>query len=91
MKQTVNEWVNFLAVDDSQRFNIFVEGNQDCPLSPYLYLTAERFKTVFAPFMNEIPRKVYAYNWSHDGIDYHAFELKKEWINPPFLGYMFNI
>ena len=77
MKQTVNEWVNFLAVDDSQRFDIFVEGSQDSPFSQYM--TAERFKTVFAKFMNEIPRRVYAYNLSRDGIDYHAIELKKEW------------
>lgn len=77
MKQTVNEWVNFLAVDDSQRFDIFVEGNQDHPLSQYL--TAERFKTVFAQFMNEIPRKVYAYSWRYNGIDYHVIELKREW------------
>ena len=76
MKQTVNEWVNFLAVDDSQRFDIFVEGSQD---NYFKYMTAERFKTVFAKFMNEIPRKVYAYNLSRDGIDYHAIELKKEW------------
>ena len=76
MKQTVNEWVNFLAVDDSQRFDIFVEGGQD---NYFNYMTAERFKTVFAKFMNEIPRKVYAYNLSRDGIDYHAIELKKEW------------
>jgi hypothetical protein len=75
MKHTAIEWVEFLSIDNNQRFGI-KKHDSNLGMAIKDYLPADEFVKTFEGWMNDTVAKVWHNNWVNEqGIAYHLLEV----------------